>query len=472
MQKQHPTYLSIFGLVMMNVAAVMSLRGMPMIANTGLTMLFYLLFACVLFLVPCSLVAAELATGWPGSGGVYRWVRAAFGPKLGFIAIWLQWVQNVVWFPTVLTFAASSLAYLFVDPHLATNNLYIAGFIVGVYWLATLIALRGLHVAGMVTTIGVIAGTIAPGVLMIVLGAIWVLGGHHVAFMMPSMHFFPQLSDLNSIAFLAGIVLLFAGMEVGAVHVRELRNPTKDYPRAVLYSVLIIIVVFSLGALAIASIIPAKQISLTAGLLEAFNQVLGQFHLHWLLPVLGLMIAFGSVAGVMAWIAGPSKGVLATAKDGEIPPFLAKTNNKGMQSHILLIQGGIVTVLASFYLWFDNVNAVFFLLSAMTVSLYLVMYLLMYAAAIWLRYSQPDVPRAYRIPGGNWGMWLVAGLGILAALFAFVVAFIPPARLQFGSPQSYVITVVGGLVIFIAIPVIMHSFKKQSWLSHPYVDPE
>ena len=79
---------------------------------------------------------------------------------------------------------------------------------------------------------------------------------------------------------------------------------------------------------------------------------------------------------------------------------------------ILIIQAIIVSVLGAFYLIFPNPSAAFYLLSAMTVALYLVMYLLMYAAAIKLRYSYPDMPRHFRwCPGGNLGMWMIAGGG-------------------------------------------------------------
>ena len=97
-------------LAMINVSAIVSLRGMPAESTYGLSSVFYYIFAAVFFLVPVSLVAAELTTGWPQKGGVYRWVGEAFGKKWGFLAIWLQWIESTIWFPTVLTFAAVSLA--------------------------------------------------------------------------------------------------------------------------------------------------------------------------------------------------------------------------------------------------------------------------------------------------------------------------------------------------------------------------
>ena len=111
---------------MMNLAVICSLRGMPMMAEEGFSLVFYYLLTVVVFLVPVSLVSAELATGWPphGPGGVYIWVKEAFGERWAFLAIWLQWISNVIWFPTVLSFIAGTIAYIF-DPRLAENKLYI-----------------------------------------------------------------------------------------------------------------------------------------------------------------------------------------------------------------------------------------------------------------------------------------------------------------------------------------------------------
>ena len=102
--------MGVFTLAMINVSAIVSLRGMPAESTYGLSSVFYYIFAAVFFLVPVSLVAAELTTGWPQKGGVYRWVGEAFGKKWGFLAIWLQWIESTIWFPTVLTFAAVSAA--------------------------------------------------------------------------------------------------------------------------------------------------------------------------------------------------------------------------------------------------------------------------------------------------------------------------------------------------------------------------
>jgi len=471
--------MTVFTLSMMTVAAVCSLRGLPMMAKEGLSMIFYILFAAVMFLLPASLVAAELGGAFSEKGGgVYTWVKEAFGSRWGFTAIWLQWIQNVVWYPTVLAFGAGALAYLFMDPSLADKGSYTGIVILACYWGATFVTLAGTSVVSSLTKYGVLLGTVLPGIMIIVLGLLWLDQGNPLQFMQPSpdvpgaakavgetanAHLFPHISGLGSVAFLAGIILLFSGVEVHAVHANELEDPPKQFPESMFLAMIIIFFLFTLGSLSVAAVIPADEISLTAGLMQAFSQLLGKFHLGFLTPLVGLLAAFGAIGGVMSWISGPSRGLLETAKNGEIPPFMAKTNKNGMQVNILIIQGIIVTLLTSLYFIMDNVSVVFFVLSAMTITLYLSMYILMYAAAIKLRYTRPDLPRSYKVPGGLYGLCTVAGVGLLGVSFSLIVGFFPPSNLPVGNPGLYVGLVTAGMVVFIGLPLLIHKMKKPEW---------
>jgi len=447
---------------MMNVAIIMSLRGLPLMAKEGFSLVFYLLFSILVFLIPTSLVSAELATGWPEHGGVYRWVKEALGDHAGFLAIWLQWIQNVIWYPTILAFAAGSLAYLFLDPGLAQNKLYTVLVILGVYWGATFINFKGIRASGWVTTLAVLMGTIFPAVLLLVLAAIWIFQGGSLA-LAQGGSFIPDLSEFSNVSFLAGIVLLFAGMEVTAVHASEVKNPKTDYPKAIFFSAGLIFVIFLLGSLSIALLIPSSEISLTAGMMQGFKDILEKLHLGFLVPVTGFLVAFGALGGVTAWIIGPSKGLYSTARLGDLPPFLAKTNAKGVPTTILLIQGGVVTLLSMLYLLMPTVSSAFFLLTALTAILYLLMYILLFTTGIKLRYSHPEVERTYRIPGKNVGMWIVGGLGICGALFAIFVGLFPPAQLPIGSPLFYTLFLLIGVLIAVIIPILIISLRKPGW---------
>lgn len=458
-------------LALMTAAAIISLRGLPMMAQEELTMFFYIFFATFLFLIPAALVGAELGSAFADrGGGVYTWVKEAFNRPMGFTAIFLQWIQNVVWYPTVLGFAAAAVAYMIGKPELAQNGVFVGVFAIVMYWFATWITLKGTSVISRITSQGFLLGTVLPGIVIIVMAIIWLAGKNLIAFEhIPDSvnqivntagnhahpRFFPHMTGMSDIAFLAGILLLFAGVEVHAVHAPELKNPQKQFPAAMFLAALISFGLFTLGALAVAIVTPYNQINLQDGLLVTFTQLFDHYHIGWLTNIISLLIAFGALAGVMSWISGPSRGLLWTAHDGELPEFLKKTNKNGVQIHILLIQGCLVTVLSSLYIVMSNVSVAFFLLSALTIGLYLIMYMLMYASGIKLRYTQPDLQRSYRVPGGNTGMWIIAGIGFLAVLFSFIVTFFPPSQLPVGSPAFYTGLVITGTVIFVGIPIII-----------------
>ena len=459
-------------LALMTAAAVISLRGLPMMAQEELTMFFYIFFATFLFLIPAALVGAELGSAFASrGGGVYSWVKEAFNPHMGFTAIFLQWIQNVVWYPTVLGFAAASIAYMIGMPALAQNGVFVGLFSIVMYWAATWVTLRGTATASGLTSKGFLIGTVLPGVVIVAMALAWIAGGNEIAFEhIPASvsqvvsadatqhahpRLFPHITGMSDIAFLAGILLLFAGVEVHAVHAPELKEPQKQFPKAMFLAALISFGLFTLGSLAVAVITPYDQINLQSGLFTTFDIVFKHYRVGWLTNVMSLLIAFGVLAGVMSWISGPSRGLLWTAKEGQLPEFMKKTNKNGVQVNILVIQGCIVSVLSSLYIVMKDVSVAFFLLSALTIGLYLIMYMMMYAAGIRLRYTQPDLPRSYRVPGGNAGMWCIGGGGFLAVLFAFTVTFFPPSQLPVGSPALYAGLVVAGTVVFLAIPIVI-----------------
>lgn len=166
-------------LALMTAAAVISLRGLPMMAQEELTMFFYIFFATFLFLIPAALVGAELGSAFASKGGgVYTWVKEAFNKHLGFTAIFLQWIQNVVWYPTVLGFAAASIAYMIGMPGLAQNGLFVGLFSIAMYWCATLVTLRGTSAISGITSKGFLIGTVLPGIVVIVMAVIWMAGGN------------------------------------------------------------------------------------------------------------------------------------------------------------------------------------------------------------------------------------------------------------------------------------------------------
>lgn len=462
--------LGVFTLAIMNVTAVVSLRGLPAEAEYGLSSAFYYLFAAVVFLIPTSLVAAELAAMFKDKqGGVFRWVGEAFGKKWGFLAIWIQWIQNTIWYPTVLTFGAVAIAFTGMsqvhDMSLASNRIYSLAVVLVIYWLATFISLKGMGWVGKIAKIGGLVGTIIPAALLVVLGIVYLATGG-VSQMDFHGNFFPDLSNINNLVLASGIFLFYAGMEMGGVYVTDMENPGKNYPKAIFMGAVITVVIFVLGTFALGVIIPQKDINLTQSLLIGFDKYFAYLKASWLSPVLAVALAFGVLASVITWVSGPSKGIYAVGKAGYLPPFFQKANENGVQRNILLVQGGIVTLLSLLFVVMPSVQSFYQILSQLTVILYLIMYMIMFAAAIRLRYNMKNYERPYRIGGkGNVLMWIIAGMGFCGSMLAFVLSFIPPAQIATGSNTVWYSVLFIGCLVLVGIPFVIYANRKESWLS-------
>ncbi len=458
--------LGIFTLAMINMAAILTLRNLPEMAMYGLASIFFYGVAAIAFFLPVSLVAAELATTYPESGGVYAWVKRGFGPRYGFLAVWMDWVENVVWFPTVLSFVAATLAYA-MSPSLAENKLFMITVMLVVYWGATFVNFLGMRASGIISSVGSIAGTVIPGTLLVVMAVIWLCMGKGVQFEVSWAALVPDFK-LSNMSFFAGVILGYFGIEMAAFHAKEARDPQRDYPKAILLAVAAIVALFMMGSLAIAVVVPAKDISLVAGLMQAMERFFDPFGLGWLVPVLAVMAAAGGIAQISTWLVGPSKGLLATARDGALPPALQKVNRAHMPVSILVAQGMVSTVFILLFLLVPNANSFYWILSVLTAQLTVIMYILMLAAGIRLRYSDPDTKRPYRVPGGKAGMWIVAGVGLAACFFTFFIGFVPPVEVKTKGLIGFEVFLILGIVALSLPPFILEKIKKGSWMpEHP-----
>lgn len=448
--KQTKQVLSVFSLVMINVIAVDSLRTLPISAKLGLSLISYYLVAAFAFFIPVALVAAELATAYPNTGGLYVWVREAFGKRAGFATIWLQWIYNVVWYPTILAFIASTFSYLFA-PELANDKYYLLFTVIGLFWLFTFLNCFGMRLSSLVSIIGAILGTLLPMILISLLGALWLYQGHPIEFSSKTT-WLPDFSALSNMSLFSAVLFGLLGMEMSAVHAEEVKNPQRDYPRAIFYSTILIFSTLVCGSLAVVMVVPNAELSVVSGLIDAYAIFFKAFHMPWMTNVIAILIILGGLSGVSAWIIGPTKGLLVSARDGSIPSFFARCNRHGAPIVILITQGIIFTLLSSVYILLDSINAAYWVLSDLCAQMALLVYVFMFAAAIKLRYSQPEKHRAYKIPGPNWIMWLVSGTGLICCVSAMLIGFIPPAQIPIDNPLLFEALLIGGLILFVLIP--------------------
>ena len=444
--------LGVWALEMINVAAIVSARNLPVMAVYGWSMLALFAIAILVFLVPLSMAAAELGTAWCKDGGIYAWVKEAFGARAGSLAVWCDYAENIAWFPTVLSFMAASLAYVFT-PSLATNKVFLLVVMLAFFWGTTVLNLPGVKTSSAIGTIGTIAGSIVPAVLVVVLGAAFLIEGNPSQIPFSAGALVPDI-QINNLAFLGGIILLFTGMEMAGFHARETANPGRDVPRSIALAVGIVVAFSVLGSLFLAFVLPTKEISLVSGTMQLFHSVLDKLDLGWLLRPLALVVALGGVAHLTPWILGPARGVAAVAKQGYLPAHLARTNANDIPVLLLIVQGIGGSIFALLFLLVPSVSTSYWMLSAVTAQIIVIMYALMFAAVIKLRYSQPETPRPYRIPGGLPGVWLVGGVGLVGCAVSFYLGFIPPSQLKTGNTVVYVALLALATVVLTLPPVV------------------
>lgn len=427
--------LNTFALTLLITGAIDSIRNLPATALSGSSLIFFFIFAAIVFLIPTALVSAEL-TANVDEGGIYQWVRLAFGERLGFLAIWLQWINNIFWFPTILSFVAGTAAYA-IDPALGQNKYYLVTVILSTFWFLTLINLRGIRMSAKFTSFCAMVGLIIPMVLIIGMLFVWLILGKPTQIQLTAHTMIPDLNNGDNWITLTAIMLGFAGMELSAVHIKDVNRPQKTFPRALFFSTLIILVTMILGSLAIAYIVPQDQISLVNGTMQTFSYLFSAFHLSWLTPILTILLVLGTLGGIVSWVISPIKGIAQAGHHGFLPKILQKHNRHGVPQNLLIAQAILVSLSCTAFLFLPSVNGCYWLLTALATQLYTMMYALMFIAALVIRKKMHTSRQAFRIPGGRVGTNIVCLLGLLGCTITIIIGFIPPAGMNIGSNLYY-----------------------------------
>ena len=440
--------ISTLALILLITGAIDNIRNLPTTALFGSQLIFFFIFSAVVFLIPVALISAELASSYPEEeGGVYSWVERAFGKSTAFFTIWLQWVNTIIWYPSILLFISSTLAYL-INPELSNNKLYAVSVVLVTFWGLTLLGLSGLRISARFAGVCAFLGMILPMVLIIFMGSLWVVQQRPVAIDLSWGALLPNFNTPQIWSSLTAIMTSFLGMELAAVHVRQIKNPQKNFPKAMLCSVVLILMTMIFGSLAIAFVLPTNQISLVSGVLQAFQSFLNAYHLSEWMIIVVIMILIGSIGNMINWIISPAKGLALAAEHGFLPHWFYRTNAQGMPSRILLAQAMIVTFLCTGILLFPSMNGIYWFFTDLSTEIYIGMYILLFLAAFKLKNHTQKHPEAFTIPGGPLVYYITCGLGLIGCLITLFVGFFPPVQsIDVGGASHFRLVFFAGILI-------------------------
>lgn len=418
--------LGTFTVGMLSLAVVISLRNLPLTAKHGLSTIFFYILAVSLFMIPYALISAELASFKPQ--GIYIWARDALGKGWGFFAIWMQWFHNMTWYPAMLAFIACTLVYK-INPELAHNKKYLASVILAGFWGLTFFNFLGVSSSALFSSICVIVGTLIPGAILVTLAALWIIKGNPIAINFAWKELIPDFSDISSFVMLAGLLLALCGLEANANLASDIENPKKNYPKAVLIGGISTLLILVLGSLSIAIVIPKEEISLVSGLIRSFTLFFDKYNLGWMTSVIVVMTIAGSIGELNAWMFAGTKGLFTSTQNDCLPKLFKKVNKRNVPINLMLFQGIVVTLFTLIFLCLNSADLAYWILSALSVQMYLAMYICLFISGPVLRFKEPKADRLYAVPGKMFGIVLLSCLGIISCIFALWISFLPPQEL-------------------------------------------
>jgi amino acid transporter len=456
----------IFGTLSLGVftfSFIANVNGVPALAEYGLASVAFYALAVIGLLAPTALVASELGAAWPRTGGIYVWAREAFGPRIGFLVIWLEWSNYVIAFPALMTTLAVEATYGF-DQGLGDDRGFVVAVIVAATTVTTWLALLGVRLQRNLTAFAVVTGTLLPALALMVLAVVYLAEGRNAQIDFTARGLVPDVGNVETAVFASTAFLMFAGIEISAVHGGDVRNPGRTVPRANAIAASLCLMLFIPVTLAIAIVVPKNELNVVSGLMEAFDRFLDSFDLGWLVPVFGLLLVVGLGASLVQILGGPARGLMVAARDGHLPPSMQRSNARGMPTTILAAQAVVNVTLALLFVLMPSIQDAWWALLIAQTQLTLILYVILFATAVRLRRSRAEVARPFRIPGGLPGLYVVCGVGTVCCSLVVALGFIPPEELDVSVP-GYVAGMAAAVGGVIALPFVIGAFRKPDWLS-------
>jgi amino acid transporter len=461
--------------VLMTVTATVGLQFMARGARAGTAAILLWVAAALMFLVPHTLCVAELSSHVAEQGGVYAWVRRAYGPVHGFVAGWCLWANNVFFLPAVLLFAAPSLLAVLGQGFmgLAEDRTYSAVFVLVVLWACVGANVIGLRVARWLPNLASL-GVWGITALLMGLGVYGSATGRSATTFELPAHW-PD--PLGSLSLWAAMCFAFSGYEAAATVREEVRAPGRTMPRGLLIAAAIAFGVYLGGSAGILVAIPAETLSERSTINEAVELMGGRLGIHGLGPVTSALVVLAAVALVASWVSCSSRVPFAAAEARALPPALSRLHPRYRTPHVaLLVQGAIASVLFLSVLFVSfggaptRVQDAYDILVNLTILICFVPYLYTFPALARLRRLDGERSGGFRVPAGRLGLLLTVSLGLLATAVSMILVFVPPPGTA--NVWNYEASVILQTVLILAAGLSVLLWSKRAQESPSMRQPE
>lgn len=427
--RQLKRHAGLFTLWMMGVGAVVA--GEYSGWNIGLSqagfggMLVATLVIGFMYICLCSSIG-EMSAALPHTGGAYSFARTALGPWGGFTTGLAENIEFVLAPGANMFFMSAYLSAIFGTPPEWLP----------VWWVAGYALMLGLSLRGQELSMRV--------VVIITVAAVAVLAFFFVA-AVPFVDFATNALDIglgpegmpvelaagNGPWFpfgFTGIMLalpfgvyMFLAVEQLPLTAEESRNPVRDMPRALILSI-VTLIVLALGVLFFSASIPNGSFAMGRSgepLLDGFRTIFGD---GWAKVLAGVAVV-GLAASFLAGSFASGRNVYSLSRAGYLPTALSVTGTKTKAPNLALATGSGLALSMLLVVWYlgGNRNAAFMggFLVSMIVFAGMISYILQSISFIRLRALYPDIARPFKSPLGRFGAWLTIVVCIVTLAYQF-----------------------------------------------------
>ena len=457
--------LTALKLFAMTSSMVISVNELAPFGKTGPTAVFYLLLAGLIWFVPITQMAGEMASidGWD-KGGIFTWVKGSLGDRAGWTAMFYQWIHITVGMNTMMYVIIGALSITFNTPWFNTTPSIRFLLMMVIIWSITIVEMVGVKKIGHIAEWLFALGIALPVILLIVTFFIYLSQGRPLYMHLNWDNIIPHhLTGTTLVAFVP-FVLAFCGGEASAPHAKYLENP-KKYSTVMLALAITAISFDLLGSTAIGMSVPKDQIQNSTGFVYTFGKILDSIGLpgDLIKKFIGVLLAAGIIGELGNWLAGPSQGMFEAAKEGYMPKFFAKSTNRDVPMRLIVLQTLIVTASAVLITFTSGKNSDFaFNVSlAATTAQYLMVYILMLISYIILKIRHRNLKRSYYMTKNNALGITIAIIALVITVVAFFISFIPAQGTPAYLRGVYVWTMIGLCMIVTILPLVIYHYHRH-----------
>ncbi|OAA93108.1 APC family permease [Clostridium coskatii] len=429
-----------FDVILTVICVVFVAEAAAPVAAIGNQQFFWWILLIVAFLLPYGLIAVELGTTYEGQGGMYDWVKRAFGNRMASRTAWYYWLNFPLWMASLAVMIPQILQIITGTsiPTLPTIIIELA-FI----WIVVFISFYPVS-----DSVWILNGAaVLKMLLALTLGGLGIYGAmtHGVANAFTVRSFLPTL-DMKSISLISVIIFNMLGFEVVCTFTDSMENPKKQIPQAIIIGGIVIAAIYIFSSFGISAAIPTSQISTSSGMIDALQILTGQ-KTGMFIGVMAFIFMLTLFGNMISWSLGVNNVVQYAAEDGNMPKvFIGKSKKNGMPIGVSIMNGIVATVVVVIAPFIPNQD-LFWSFFALNLVMFLSSYIPMFPAFLKLRKIDSDKERPFKVGGSNFVIKLAAYAPMTIAIIAIILTAIPLSADDIGSKLPITIGAIIGYVV-------------------------